>query len=177
MSSESINNSVVINNEYDFSNCLPTVEYVSYLVKYMDSVYDNFIKLAKEDEEKNKQFKIDYKEWNYKIDYYKDFEIYIREKTYNNITCNDYNSFQSTVNSHNLDNVLSIKINMKLDYKRGKGLDLDSYENSFYILFEPFNITFSRKSNNNDTNMNLIETNIKEILSKFPSMNTVFCTK
>lgn len=170
-------NMVVINNEFDYSNCLPTVECVSYLVKYMYEIYEKFLNLIIEDEEKNKQFKYEYKEWTYKKSYGEKFEVYIREKTYNNITCKDYNSFASAISDGNLKNVTSLTIKLDLDFKRGVGDNLTEYENSFCVDFEPYNTIFARKSNNIDSNINQIENNIKMILEKFPTVNTIFCTK
>lgn len=171
------NTQSVVNNEYDYSNCLPTIECVTYLVKYMSDVYDNFLKLQMEDEENNKQFKPEYKEWKYKKSYGEKFEIYIKEKTYNNLTCKDFASFQSAVADGNLKNITGMTIKMDIDYKRGIGEKLDEYENSFYVSFEPSNITFARKSDHIESDMNQIENNIKAILEKFPILNTIFCTK
>lgn len=167
----------VINNEFDYSNCLPTIECVTYLIQYIFNVYDNFLKLQVEDEERNKQFKPEYKEWKYKKSYGERFEIYIKGKTYNNITCNDFLSFQSAVSGGYLKNVTVLTITLNLDYSRGTGKNLDEYENSFYISFEPNNITFARKSNHVENDIDQIETNIKTILERFPTMNTIFCTK
>ncbi len=171
------NSKKIINNEFDYSNCLPTIECVTYLIQYIFNVYDNFLKLQTEDEEKNKPLKVEYKEWKYKKSYGEKFEVYIREKTYNNIICKDFVSFQSAVNEGNLKNVLGLTIRLNLDYKRGTGENLDEYENSFYISFEPNNVIFARKSNHIEEDINQIETNIKTILEKFPTINTIFCTK
>ena len=167
----------VINNEYDYSNCLPTVECVSYLIKYMYEMYENLLNMINQDEEKNKQFRPEYKEWTYKKSFGERFEVYIKEKTYNNITCKDYNSFVSAVADGNLKNVTGLSIKLELDFKRGTGDNLTDFENSFYVNFEPFSTTFARKSNNKDSNMDQIENNIKMILEKFPTYNTIFCTK
>ena len=43
----------IVNNEYDYSNGIPTIESISYLVKYLDNVYKNFLNLIEEDEKKN----------------------------------------------------------------------------------------------------------------------------
>ena len=66
---------------------------------------------------------------------------------------------------------------MELDFKRGKGNELKDHENSFTISFKPYEITFTRKSSHNEAKMNQIENDIKEILNKFQSINTIFCTK
>lgn len=172
-----MDNKIVINNEFDYSNCLPTAECVSYLVKYMYEVYENLLNMMNQDEEKNKQFKREYKEWSYKKTYGDRFEVYIRERTYNNIICKDYSTFISAIEDGNLKNVIGLSIRLDLDFRRGKGEDLTDFENSYSVIFEPFSIIFARKSNNKDSNMNQIENNIKLILDKFPTCNTIFCTK
>lgn len=58
-------------------------------MEYCDQFYKQFIKMSEDDEEKNKQFKLEYKEYMYKKNYGTNFEIYIREKTYNNIKFED----------------------------------------------------------------------------------------
>lgn len=37
-----MNNNMIINNEFDYSNTIPTIEYISYLVEYCSNVYNNF---------------------------------------------------------------------------------------------------------------------------------------
>ncbi len=167
----------VINNEYDYSNIVPAVDAISYLVKYCDQINTQLKKLTDEDEEKNKQFKPEYKEFMYKKSYSEQFEVYIREKSYNNITCKDYDSFISAVKNGNLNHVSSIDIKLCLDFYRGKGEQLEEHENSFIVLFRPYDIKFIRKSNHNDPNMNQIEQQINAILRQFPVANSIFCNK
>lgn len=167
----------VINNEYDYSNILPVIEYVSYLVKFFDSAYNNLNRLIQEDDEKNKQFKPEYKEFMYANLYTKHFEIYIREKGYHNITCKDYEMFLNAVKDGDVNEVEQLDIKMDLNFKRGKGNNLEEHENSFYIFFKPYDIKFTRKSNFNDPDMNNLELQIKEILDKFPITNCIFCDK
>lgn len=174
---DNFDSQTVINNEYDYSNVLPTVEAISYLIQYCDQIYKQLRKLVDEDEEKNKQFKQEYKDYMYKKSYGELFEVYIREKSYNNITCKDYATFLTAVKDGNLNQVSGIDIKMDLDFDRGKGDNLERHENSFTILFKPYDIKFARKSNHNDPNMNQIENQINDILKKFPVVNTVFCTK
>lgn len=167
----------VINNEYDYSTILPTVEAISYLVQYFDNVFKQFTALVEEDEKKNEQFKQEFKNYNYKKTYGERFEVYIREKNYNTITCKDFSSFQSAVNDGNLKNVSSLEIKIDMDFKRGNGNDLKEHENSFTITFKPYDIKFIRKSNHNELNMNKTEKEIIEILNKFQASNTIFCSK
>ena len=167
----------VINNEYDYSNILPTIEMVSYLVNYCESIYKQFLKLKEEDEEKNKQFKPEFKNYMYKNAYKDCFEVRIIEKTYHNITCKDFETFKTAIKDGNVKNVNKLLISLDLSYKRGIGNDLTDYDNSFDIIFKPYEIKFARKSNHNEENMNGIEDSINEILKKFPIANSIFCTK
>ena len=47
----------------------------------------------------------------------------------------------------------------------------------FKISFKPYDITFKRKSNFKDPVIDNIENNINELLKKFKTQNTIFCTK
>ena len=80
----------IINNEFDYSNILPTVDCIKYLISYCDRIYKQFVELVKKDEEKNLPFKPEYKNYIYGKSYNSGFEIYIAEKTYNNISCNGF---------------------------------------------------------------------------------------
>lgn len=174
---DSFTSQTVINNEYDYSNIVPTVEAISYLIQYCDQMNKQLKKLVEEDEEKNKQFKPEYKEFMYKKSYGQQFEVYIREKSYNNITCKDYDSFISAVKDGNLNQVSSIDIKLCMDFHRGNGENLEEHENSFTVIFKPYDIKFARKSNHNDPNMNQIEQQINNILKQFPVANSIFCNK
>lgn len=167
----------VINNEYDYSTIIPTAEAITYLVQYCYNVYKSFITLVEEDEKRNEQFKQEFKNYNFKKSYGESFEICIREKSYNNIICKDFASFKSAVNDGNLKSVSSLEIRMKMDFKRGRGNELCEHENSFTIIFKPYEIIFARKSSHNESQMNRIENEIKIILNNFQSENTIFCTK
>ena len=167
----------IINNEFDYSNIIPTVEAVSYLVQFCDQMNKQLTKLVEDDEEKNIQFKNEYRNYMYKKSYGQQFKVYIRDRTYNNITCNDYESFMSAVKDGNLDFVDSVEIKLDMDFDRGIGNDCDKHENSFTIIFEPYNIIFARKSNHNDSTMNNIEEQINSILKQFPVANSIFCNK
>ena len=161
---DSFTSKIVVNNEYDYSNILPTVDAITYLVQYCDEMNKQLTKLVEEDEEKNKQFKQEYKEYMYK-------------KSYNNITCKDYSQFMSAVQGGNLNEIRSMNIKLCMDFYRGKGDNLEEYENSFIISFKPYEITFARKSNHNDQDMNQIEQQINDILKQFPVANCIFCNK
>lgn len=167
----------VINNEFDYSNVIPTIEAVSYLVEFCDKINKQFTKLVEDDEEKNKQYKYEYRDYMYKKSYAQGLEVYIREKSYNNITCNDYESFVSAVDDGNLNQVDSVDVKLCLDFSRGKSEKYEDHENSFSIIFRPYEITFARKSNHDDPSMNKIEEQINSILKKFPVANSIFCNK
>lgn len=167
----------VVNSEYDYSNVVPTIEAVSYLVQFCDQTNKQLTKLVEEDEEKNKQFKSEYKDYMYKKSYAQKFEVYIRGKSYNSITCEDYNQFMSAVNGGNLNAVDSLSVSLCLDFYRGKGDNTEEHENSFMVSFKPYEIKFTRKSNHNDQSMDQVEQSINSILKRFPVANCIFCNK
>ena len=70
-----------------------------------------------------------------------------------------------------------MEIKMDLDFRRGNGNNLEDHENSFTVKFEPYKIIFARKSNYIDQEINQVESAIKQILDKFPKVNSIFCTK
>lgn len=167
----------VINNEFDYSNVVPTIEAISYLVQYCDQMNKQLTKLVEADEEKNKQFKSEYKDYMYKKSYEQEFEIYIKEKSYNNITCKDFELFSSAVRGGHLNQVTELNITLCMNFFRGKKENLEEHENLFTIIFNPYDIKFCRKSNHNDPNMNQIEEQINTILKQFPVANSIFCNK
>lgn len=171
------NEETIINNEYSSSDILPTVESITYLIQYCDSVFKQFINLIEDDKKRNNQFKPEYKNYSYKKSYGEYFEIYIREKNYNTITCKNFETFKEFADAGNLKNISNLEIKLHLDYKRGQGYNLTEYENSFSILFKPYETTFIRKSNHNEPNINQIEENLKNILENFPVANSIFSTK
>ncbi len=174
---DSFTSKIVVNNEYDYSNLLPTVEGISQLVEYCDGMNNQLTKLVEADEEKNKQFKAEYKEYTYKKSYGQQLEINIREKSYNRITCKNYLQFRSIVQGGNLNGIDSMEITLCLDFYRGKGDNLEEHENSFLMKFRPYEITFIRKSNHDDLSMNRIEQQIKNIFEQFPVADCIFCSK
>lgn len=167
----------IINNEYDYSNIVPMVENVTYIVQYCDQIYSDFLKLIEEDENKNERLKYEFKNYNYKKSYGEGFEVKIRQKNYNNISCKNYNSFIESINNGQILNVDSLEIDLRLDYKRGKNESLNNHENLFKITFKPYEIKFIRKSNHREVDMEQIENNLNEMLKKFPVANTIFCSK
>lgn len=167
----------VISNEYDYSNIVPTIENITYVIQYCDQIYSHFLKLIEEDENKNERLKYEFKNYNYKKSYGEGFEVKIRQKNYNTISCKNYNSFIEAVNNGQILNVDGLEIDLRLDYKRGKNDNLNNHENSFNITFKPYEIKFVRKANYKETDMEQIENNLNDMLQKFPVANTIFCSK
>lgn len=175
---ENMNEANIINNEYDFSNKVIDSKYLAYLIKYLDGLNKQLEKMCEEDEEKNKQFKDEYKEYQYKSTYGQGFEAYIKFDNFsNNITCKDYASFESAVNNGKIINVKGIDIKLCMDFKRGSGNNLIEHENLFKIKIEPYDITLIRKSNHNDELINQIENQIVSMMNQFQTVNTIFCSK
>lgn len=172
-----MNNKKIINNSFDYSNAIMTVEYVTYLVQYLDGLYNQLQGLIKEDKTKNEKLKSEYRNYRYKTSFSDRFRIYISLKGYNNITCEDLETFKAAIKDGNLKNVSFLEIKLELNYKTGKENELIDLDNEFIISLKPYEIVFNRKSNNNDVKMNQIENNINEILKKIPTANTIFCTK
>lgn len=167
-----------INNEYDYSNIVASVDNISYIVQYCDSIYSQFQQLIAEDEQKNERLKYEFRNYNYKKSYGESFEVKIRQKNhYNTISCKNYNSFKDAVMQGQVNNIDALEIELNLDYKRGNSDSLKDYQNSFKVSFKPYDISFVRKANHNEFNMNDIEENIKQMLNKFSVANTIFYSK
>ena len=168
---------IIINHETDYSNVLVTADMISYLVKLCDSLHKKLVSLIAEDEKNNEQFKEEYKEYKYKKMFTNRFRVYIREKTFNNLECENFEEFQSAVNNGDLKQVLKLEILLDLNFRRGRGTALEDHTNSFIISFSPYDITFARKSNKKDPEMDQIEDQIKEIMNQLPIANSIFCDK
>lgn len=169
-----MNNHEIINKEYKNDKIVPVTEYISYLAKYLYDEYIEYIRLMDEDEERNKQFKIEYKDYKYKKIYSTSYEIKLKKKDFKSITCNSFELLESAIKNGEMVNLASLTIILKIDYSRGTIKDKEEFENSFSIEFKPFETTFDRKSNTNDEKMNNIEKNIKNILDHFPQINSIF---
>lgn len=170
---------IEISRKFDYSNAIPEIQLISFLVQCCDYYYKQFIKICEEDEMKNEKLKYEYKTFEYQKTYSTKCEITIREKesSFSNLSCKSYESFQELVNAGRLNNVNSIVIVLDLSFKRGKNTALKNYENIFKISFKPYDIVFIRKSNYAEPNMDQIENDINQILNKFKFQNTIFCTK
>ena len=165
--------------EFDYSNIVPEIEMISFLVQYCDSCYKQLMKLCEDDAIRNEKLKYEFKEYRYKKAYSTNFEVTIREKNsgFSSLSSKTYESFIENVNSGHLNNVDSVIITLDLSFKRGKETDIKEYNNLFKISFKPYDIVFSHKSDYLDSDIEQIENNINEILKKFRIQNTVFCTK
>jgi hypothetical protein len=167
----------IINNQYDYSNIIPMLDAVSYLVEYCDKTNNLFSELTDKDEEKNKQYKIEYREYQYKKDYGQQFSVAIYDKDYKCIRCKDFDSFMVAVRDGNLNNVSLLEINLYLGFYSGKGDNLEMHNNKFEIIFKPYATSFTRTADHDDNIMNKIESEIIDILNQFPSANSIFCNK
>lgn len=168
-----------ISNEYDYSNIVPEIDVIKYLVQYCESIYNKFTNLVAEDEEKNKMIKSEFRNYMYKKSYETKFEVIIRENTesFFSLNCKSFADFNNAVNNGHLKNIKSLTVNLNLYYKRGQDYSFEDYENAFKISFKPYEIKFTRKSNHSENDMNNIENSINELLKKFRVQNSIFCTK
>lgn len=163
---EGKNNDLKTNNIYnvfDYSNAVATKETISHLVKYCDNVYEQYLWLFNE-QIQNKSI------YSKKHNFYLD--IRIKDKKFNIIICNSYMSFKKACLDGNLNNIESMEIRLNLSYKESK-----IYNNLFTIMIKPFNLKFVRQSNYDNLEMNIIEKNINEILKRFNTIDSIFCTK
>lgn len=165
-----------INKEFDYSNSVPELSVISILVQYCDSYYRQLIKMCEVDEAKNEKLKSEYKVFQYKKSYNTKFEVAIKENGFSNLLSN-YDSFVETINEGHLTNVESLTLTLDLSFKRGQNMATKEHENLFKIVFKPYSIVFTRKSNYIDENMEQIENVINGILKKLKVQNTIFCTK
>ena len=167
----------VINNEKDYSNIIPTPENIASLVQYCEQIYNQFAKLVEDDENRNNKIKYELQNYSFKKCYGQQLELIIREKNFNTINCKNYNSYVELYKNGQLKNLDSLEINLELNYQTGMNASLITHENLFKIKFKPYEISFIRKSNFKNFNMERIENTINDILSNFPVANTIFCTK
>lgn len=163
-----------INNMFDYSNSIPTVRDVKHLVKYMFNIYEQYLWMVTEDE---KKYKKEHKYSIYENFYSLIFDVRIKEKDYTIITCKNYSEFEQCIKDGKLDNIDSMEIRLIIDYKNNYAKDYVMYNNNFTVYLKPFNISFYRKSNYDKLEMNAIESGINEILKRFTTINSIFCTK
>ena len=166
-----------INNEYDYSNIIASGEAVAYIVKYCETLFNQFNALIANDEKKNEMLKYEFKNYEYAKHFKSEFTVTIKQRGLNNIICKNYNAYMEALNSGNINNLNGMDIIMDLSYKRGANSELKEHRNDFKIIFRPYDIRFIRKSNHNEVNMNQIEDSINAMLKQFPVANTIFFNK
>ncbi len=167
----------VIKNEYDYSGVIPTVDNIAYLVQYCDQMNKQLTELVKEDTEKNKQYKDEYKEYKFGKSYGQGFSVYVSNKDYSGLTINDNEEFLLAIKAGKLKNIHRLVITLNMDFRRGVGSNPAEHENTFEIVFEPYDIKFTRKSNFSDPDMDQIEEQINSMMSQMPTTNTIFYSK
>ncbi len=168
---------LVIDNEYDYSNIVPVVDIITYIVQFCDNTYQQFMKIVDEEMVKNEKLKYEFKEYRYKKHFSQKFEVNVRGKNFEHITYKNYSSYIEALNNNRITNLSSLEIRLDLNFYRGKEENLKSHENEFRILFEPYSIIFKRNSNYKDSEMDQVEKNINDIMKKFPAYNTIFYSK
>lgn len=151
----------IINKEYDYSNSIIDEKSIEYLVSYCESVYNQFNNLINEDEKRNEKLKHEFKNYNYKNTYTKNYEIRIREKEHSTTRLKNYETFCEYIKTKKR-NIEQLEIELNLNYKRGTNLSYKEHENIFKISFKPYDIKFTRKSNYNEQIMNQVEENINK---------------
>ncbi len=167
---------ISINNRFDYSNIIPDVNNITYIIQYLDGLYNQFKKLVDEDEMKNEKLKYDYRNYNYKHHFISGLEIRVR-KEFNTITLKNFASYTETLKNNQVINIDSLDIELNLCYYRGKEGDLTEYRNTFTISFKPYEIVFTRASNQKVPEMDQIEKTINDMMKKFHVANTIFCSK
>ena len=166
-----------INNEFNYSTAIPTTKNITILVQYCEEVFNSYSQLINEDESKNEKLKYEYRTYQYGKIYSLDFKVVIYDKNFKYIECPSLKSYIEAVNNKQINNVSSLNIKLNINFKRGPNGNTKDHINEFKINFKPYEIIFTRQSNFDDTNILKIENDINEILSKFPAIDTIFCTK
>lgn len=166
----------LINNEFDYSNAIINKESLLYIAKNIDSIFQKMKSIYEEDRIKNEQLKTEYKNHDFK-DRHSKLQYSLKLK---DIYCSEIESYEAleiAVKDGKFDNIEYFNIILELDYSRGKGDNLTKLENTFKLVFKPYEITFTRKSNYNDLLMQQVEESINNSLKQLNTLNTVFCTK
>ena len=115
--------------------------------------------------------------YQYGKKYSRGLEISIYDKNYKSFICKNLQEYLNAIQNNQVSNIRKLNITLEINFKRGQQPNIEEHENEFEIEFQPYEITFTRKSNFDDRNMQQIETDINEILKKFPAIDTIFCTK
>lgn len=160
-------------------NLIIQIQALSYLIKYCDDLFKQFIGMVKEEEQRNEKLKYEFQDYKYKKVYNTRFEVSIKDRgqSFSSMTCKSYESFIEAVNNKHLNNVSGVTIILDISYKRGKNMEFDEHKNNFQFIFKPYDIKFIRKSSFNEIDMNQLENNFNLILKQFKVQNSIFCTR
>ena len=113
----------------------------------------------------------------YKKSYGQKFDMWIRGESFQTFCCKDVDSFISAAKNGSFKKVSDITINLHLNFYRGKGGQEVEHENSFMIVFKPYEIKLIRQSNHEDPNIDKIEKQLDSIMSEMNTANSIFCDK
>ena len=164
-------------NGYDYSNIIPTNEYISMLVQYCEKVSNQYLQLINQDEEKNEKLKYDFKYYQYGKIYGTGLNVVIFDKSFQRIEYQNFLSYSQAVQNRQVNNINSMEVRLNINFKRGQSGKTKEHNNEFIVKFKPYEIKFTRKSNFDDNMMNQVEKDINELLRSFPTVDTIFCTK
>ena len=85
-------------NEFDYSNILPTNDYIFFLVQYLEMVCNKYLKLINDDEEKNKKVKYEFRDYKYGKMYSEtELRVLIYDKGFECIKCSDFKSYKHCI--------------------------------------------------------------------------------
>lgn len=160
--------------EYDFSKTIPYRENILQVIEYMDKVYNMLENLIKEDEEKNKKYSSEYKNYMYKKNYNKEFSITIfyKDAKINNLT--SYEQLYSGLMSGILKGISKINIKLNMSFNRGNDSLLEEHIHEFKLNIKPYEITLSRNSNVSDDEANEVFNAIFNMMNKMDKVDTIF---
>lgn len=169
-----MNESAPINHDYLYPNILVVREYVENLVGFCDGAYRTFLKKVAEEEEKNESLKNEYREYMYKKSYGMRMKVYIWTNNSVSLEYDNEGAFRAAANSGKLNDVSSLKIELHLDFGRGREGSIEDHKNEFIVDFKPYNIKFVRNSNFDDPEMSELEEQIVKLMEGFPATKTIF---
>ena len=75
----------MISNSFDYSNIVPTINEIIPIMQYCDSLYKNFLELARKDEEENEKYKHEYRFYKYKKTFDSTYSIQLIDNNYKSI--------------------------------------------------------------------------------------------
>ena len=126
------------------------------------------------EEEKNEPLKYEHREYDYKKSYGMRFKIYIWTNNSGSLEYDSDDALRTAAANGRLNDVSSLKIEMDLDFGRGKEGAIEEHKNEFVISFRPYDIKFVRNSNYNDPEMDDLEKQIVNLMEDFPATKTIF---